>query len=131
MANWGTRDYDSRTAEQAEIDAKAANLRERLKRAGCVVAWAHNDLVQRGYNQSLVQVHCVRDASWQKVRLSMKGVTTSEKLAILHAYWDKWHGKMFTSAGTDICEVQVGNYLGALRRGGQLDDSNRLRKEHG
>jgi hypothetical protein len=25
-------------------------------------------------------------------------------------------------------EVQVGNYLGAIRRGGQLDDSNRIRK---
>lgn len=131
MANWGSRDYDNRTAEQQKIDNEAEALRERLKHAGKMVEWAHNDLVQRGYNQSLVQVHCVRDAAWQKCRLSMKGVTTSEKLAILHAWWDRHHGKAFTSAGTDICEIQVSNYLGALRRGGQLDDENRLRKEHG
>ncbi|MEB3025825.1 hypothetical protein VJI76_08320 [Parvimonas sp. M13] len=131
MANWGTFDYDKRSASQAKIDGEAGALRLHLSAQGKDTFWRHNDKVQRGYNQSLVQVHCVRNSAWQAVRLSMKGVTTSKKLEILHAYWDKHYNTMHTSAGTDICEIQIGNYLGALRRGGQLDDQNRLRKEHG
>lgn len=128
MANWGTYDYSQGSAEQLEIDAAAEGLRTQLRAAGKADAFLHNDKVARGYNQSLVQVHCVRNEEWQKVRLSMKGVDTSEKLAILHAWWEKHHNQAMTSMGQDICEIQVGNYLGALRRGGQLDDLNRVRR---
>lgn len=96
-----------------------------------IVEWPHNDKVQRGYSQTLVQPYCVQHKEWQKCRLSMKGLPTSQKLAVLLAWWDKHHGKNYAPDGTDICEIQVGNYLGALRRGGQLDDKNHIRKEYG
>lgn len=77
--------------------------------------------VQAGYAPSTVQLFCVQDKAWQKVRLSMKGMPTHEKLDTLAVWWD-------TMGGGFKVEVQVGNYLGALRRGGQLDAENRVRK---
>lgn len=125
MANWGVPDF----LPSESVDREAELMRTSLAKAGKVVAFQHNELVERGYSQPLVQIHCVRNSAWQDVRLSMKGKNTVEKLEIIHAYWDKWYGKLgITPSGYDICAIQIGNYLGALRRGGQLDDSNRLRK---
>ncbi|MEB3059416.1 hypothetical protein, partial [Parvimonas sp. D9] len=69
MANWGTFDYDNRSASQAKIDGEAGALRLHLSAQGKDTFWRHNDKVQRGSNQSLVQVHCVRNSAWQAVRL--------------------------------------------------------------
>lgn len=77
--------------------------------------------VKKGYPPHEVQVHCVQNKAWQAIRLSMKGMSTTEKLETLAAYYDKWRD--FYPA-----EVQVGNYLGALRRGGQLDAQNRVQR---
>lgn len=100
-----------------------------------IVQWPHNDKVQDGYPPYLVQDHCVRNEDWQRVRLSMKSRPTHEKLAILKRWWDgqyKVAGCLPTgierSALWTATIIQVGNYLGALRRGGQLDDQNRIRK---
>ncbi len=80
-----------------------------------------------GYNPQEVQLYCVQDAEWQKIRLSMKGIDTYAKLQVLEAWWDKKNE--FIAKGTHWpTEVQVGNYLGALRRGGQLNDDNEIRK---
>ena len=86
---------------------------------------------QRGWGQADVQEFCVRDAEWQKTRLSMKGKSTATKLAILlkwrdkHVVRERFDGfKLITFR----CEVQIDNYLGALRRGGQLDDNNMIKK---
>jgi hypothetical protein len=94
--------------------------------------------VQRGYPPSHVQAFCVQDAVWQATRMSMKGKPTHEKLAILEAWWDRHQPRYNHHAGPSevkaashiayVCEVQVGNYLGALRRGGQLDADNQIRK---
>jgi hypothetical protein len=92
--------------------------------------------VQPGYPPYLVQDFCVRDAGWQKFRLSLKGLPTHEKLARLIQWWDdkrnlaeKWQGKHIEKVAIITeTEVQVGNYLGALRRGGQLDANNRIKK---
>lgn len=85
--------------------------------------------VQRGYPPDSVQRHCVQNEEWQKLRLSLKGLITAEKLHRLEKYWDDW--KFITSSDPFMfskIEVQVGNYLGALRRGGQLDADNQIRK---
>lgn len=124
MANWGVNDFTETAAAQAE----AVELRRQLEAQGRRTQFMHNELVGRGYNQPLVQIWCVRHTMWQGVRLSMKGVNTVDKLDILHAYWDNHYGTLGTADGHDIVAIQVGNYLGALRRGGQLDDSNRIRK---
>lgn len=124
MANWGTKDYVETSADVA----RAEELRAQLHARGRVTQFMYNHLVERGYNQALVQIWCVRHAAWQQVRLSMKGINTVDKLDVLHAYWAKNYGKLGVVDGHDVCAIQVGNYLGALRRGGQLDDENRIRK---
>ena len=85
--------------------------------------WPKHRRVERGYPPADVQKHCVHNPKWQLVRLSMKGKPTAEKLDILSTWWETQLG--YAPYAT---EVQVGNYLGALRRGGQLDSENRVRK---
>lgn len=54
----------------------------------------------------------VRDEAWQKFRRSLKGLSTEEKLRKLRA-WKRAHpGRK--------AEVQVQNYINALKRGGQI-----------
>lgn len=132
----------------AESLASSKSLRAGLSVAGKVTAWDMDKRsVSLGYNPHDVQIHCVKHSAWQAVRLSMKGKDTTEKLSILEAWWDGQMNeatRIFGSASmttegvaTNMAranalkwatEVQVGNYLGALRRGGQLDNENRIRK---
>lgn len=81
--------------------------------------------VRGGYPPEDVQRYCVRHLEWQTIRLSMKGKDTCQKLQILEAWWDKHWGNTIHFYPI---ECQVGNYLGALRRGGQLNDDNQVRK---
>ena len=95
-----------------------------------------------GFDIPTVRRYCVDTshpevAEWQQVRLSMKGKSTHEKLAILKAWWDKHIITSEIPAGVVPIKrtpwgyavyVQVYNYLGALRRGGQLDEHNCIRK---
>ena len=124
MANWGEPQFTD-TVESRQV---AQTLRSQLAAQGRVVQFAHNGMVERGYSPDLVQHHCVRDSDWQAIRLSMKGINTVDKLEVLHAYWDRHHDTAVVGGGYNVVEIQVGNYLGALRRGGQLDDLNRIRK---
>lgn len=55
----------------------------------------------------------IKDARWQRVRLSMKGMSTEQKVACL-AQW------LIREGFTRQAEVQVENYANALRRGGLL-----------
>lgn len=69
-------------------------------------------------------------ADWQQFRVSLKGMTTAQKLYMLRVY----RGHMYNvKAGTIWCDrmrwtsvidCRVDNYIGALRRGGQLDENN-------
>lgn len=126
--------------QDIEIDDAAKRepsvwLRERLEALRRIYEWdMEKRPVQAGYNPSEVQLYCVRNAEWQEVRLSMKGKDTYEKLAICEAWWD---AKMDIASRMEFAdafklrkatEIQVGNYLGALRRGGQLNDDNQIRK---
>lgn len=129
--NWGKPDFDNRSEEQRLIDRDAPDLREKLKAEGKMYMWPHNELVSPGYDKDAVKRHCVDDPNWQAIRLSMKGIPTHEKLKILKDWWDQQREAARIENNHDLwwaTEVQVGNYLGALRRGGQLDYANRVRK---
>jgi hypothetical protein len=55
---------------------------------------------------------------WQLFRVSMKGRTTSEKLYMLHNYYAKHDA---ATVAREKCRID--NYIGALKRGGQLDST--------
>ena len=64
---------------------------------------------------------CVSDPIWQVFRVSMKGKSTTQKLVML----DSWCNSCIEIHGslTRKCDVQVGNYINALKRGGLLNDN--------
>jgi hypothetical protein len=69
---------------------------------------------------------------WQQFRVSLKGLTTREKIYALLWYWD---AHVAPGAGASISVeawsreiIRVNNYLGALKRGGQLDSALRVVK---
>ena len=93
--------------------------------------------VDNGISPDDAQTYCVNDANWQKVRLSMKGKPTHEKLIILHDWYENGLPSSVTRntklnpkgySCNAIVRLQITNYLGALRRGGQLDENNKIRK---
>lgn len=130
MANWGKPDFDTNEV----IDYDALHKRIKAEDSNAMIAWPIREYpVRPGYSRDLVQLYCVQHKRWQEVRLSMKGKATHEKLAILRNWWDsELKGVTFTVGVKHekqyAVEIQVGNYLGALRRGGQLDERNRVRR---
>ncbi len=62
----------------------------------------------------------VKDAEWQRVRLSLKGMTTERKLVTLDAW--RSHKLLDGHLLPRNREVQIDNYINALKRGGQLND---------
>lgn len=66
----------------------------------------------------------IRDAvhheEWQRVRLHMKGMPTTDKLDILVKYRNSKTCPSCNRIGR-ITEVQIDNYINALKRGGQLN----------
>lgn len=130
MANWDKPDFEA----DDEVDAGAVSLRAQLVAEGKMDRWPHKG--PAGFDKETVHRYCVDTshhevANWQRIRLSMKGKPTDEKLAILDAWWSR-HSSIKEEDGSLVVEravfVQVFNYLGALRRGGQLDAENRVRK---
>ena len=55
----------------------------------------------------------VKEPRWQKFRVSLKGKPTKTKIQQLKAY-------LTVRYGSKKAEVQVQNYINALKRGGQL-----------
>lgn len=66
---------------------------------------------------------------WQKFRVALKGLSTQEKLYCLAWYWyEHVEGSIDrTSERFHNARIRVWNYLGALKRGGQLDSQLRIR----
>lgn len=63
--------------------------------------------------------------NWQRFRVSLQGLSTSQKLYCLMAYWEVHVAKSLERMGahpdlTIVELVRINNYLGALKRGGQL-----------
>lgn len=123
----------------AESLNSSKSLRAGLRAAGKPDRWDMKKRpVSAGYSPHDVKIHCVQNLEWQKIRLSMKGIDTVDKLMILEAWWDKQHAAAEqlvrcgqVNRGRALAwttQVQVGNYLGALVRGGQLDNERRIRK---
>ena len=104
----------------------SAVIRADLRSKGLMDRWPEQLKIQAGYNPGDVQRYCVQDQEWQGVRLAMKQIPTHDKLRICHDYWKRKASP--TPSIMYIIECQVGNYLGALRRGGQLNDQNQVRK---
>lgn len=84
-----------------------------------------------GYNQpshsdvrfAVYKADDVRD--WQLMRVALKGLTTIEKLYLLgHYYNDRVMNsadQLFNFTQAHLAYIRVHNYLGALKRGGQLN----------
>lgn len=61
-------------------------------------------------------VYFAKDAfSWQRWRVRLKGLSTKEKLYCLAWY-------LVNENDSELANIRVSNYLGALKRGGQLND---------
>lgn len=122
MANWGVLDYDP----DEVIDYTALWNKIRIEDPNALLAWPYEG--PAGFDYGTVRRYCVDTAYaevkyWQRVRLSMKGKPTHVKLSILMDHWKaNWQTDLTAT------KVQVFNYLGALRRGGQLNDKNQIRK---
>lgn len=67
-----------------------------------------------------VQKH-VTDSEWQRIRVSMKGMSTSDKLTTLEEYWNTPR-MIIGHTEREARRVRVINYLTALKRGGQLSN---------
>ncbi|MGL5079030.1 MAG: hypothetical protein ACRDBG_24795 [Waterburya sp.] len=81
----------------------------------------------QSYSPKEVVEYCVNDAVWQTCRLSMKGVNTNEKLRILRGWRAK--NELANNGVVDRrCQVQIDNYINALKRGGQIDMQNKVAK---
>ena len=84
--------------------------------------WTH------GYNQPTFRdaQHAVYEADgheeWQCFRVSLKGLTTQEKIYMLHRRYNALvaHGERGVNVA-DLEDTRIHNYIGALRRGGQLN----------
>jgi hypothetical protein len=67
----------------------------------------------------------VNDEAWQEFRISLKGLSTRDKLAKLHTYFESVaHQEAMEphfppDDGCDVC-VRIDNYIKALCRAGQL-----------
>lgn len=69
-------------------------------------------------------VYMMEDSvNWQLFRVSLKGLTTQEKLYMLAQYYV--HHDAETTARE---KLRIDNYIGALRRGGQLGMYNEVLK---
>jgi hypothetical protein len=71
----------------------------------------------------------VDDEEWQKFRLSLKGISTRDKLNNLCEYWNQEAHNDKADPDTVDCDVciRVDNYIKALCRGGQLHPGESLR----
>jgi hypothetical protein len=132
----------------AESLPSSKSLRAGLAAAGKPTGWdMQKRPVKPGYPPGDVRMHCVENINWQVVRKSLKGKDTVDKILTLEKWWDfqvneaygiRMQTEQLPEKAADNVrrceallwanEVQVGNYLGALRRGGQLDNDNQIRK---
>lgn len=74
-----------------------------------------------------ILTYCVNDEQWQKFRLTLKGLTTEQKLDKLFLrYMDPMLRE--TRERSRRIDVQVWNYINALKRGGQLSSNLRVQR---
>lgn len=71
----------------------------------------------RSWSQPMIQ-HSVNDAAWQRFRISLKGLSTENKLDNLEGYCQRREKDGNRMSMEDQCRID--NYINALLRGGQL-----------
>lgn len=84
--------------------------------------WEHP--VEKTSTRDILE-HAVNNSTWQKYRLAMKGKPTEEKLRMLRQ-WRAAHmkdGKL-----PKATQVQIDNYINALKRGGQLTKEGHIQR---
>ena len=89
------------------------------------LGWIYDE--DHGISPEDAQEYCVNHAEWQEIRVSMKGKYTFEKLRILFN-WRETNALANDGVVPKTTQLQICNYLGALRRGGQLDMNNMIAK---
>ena len=65
-------------------------------------------------------MEAVKDDCWQEFRLSLKGLSTTEKLKRLEGYLLKVELASKDGNTPRVEQVRIDNYINALLRGGQL-----------
>jgi alkylated DNA repair dioxygenase AlkB len=115
------KDFDTKYPQNTFLEGE--DREALLEAAGAIKRWEH------GYFQPTQQrvVDAVYSAStaeeWQRFRVSMKGQPTSVKLVRLEARWayNTIHRHSEDEEFKLEC-IRIMNYIGALKRGGQLND---------
>lgn len=93
-----------------------------------IAGWPHMEKFTEDYSREQI-AYAVYDSleadHWQKFRVSLKGLSTKEKLYCLAYYWrTEVTDALKLSTEHEAVQrdiIRVNNYLGALKRGGQLD----------
>lgn len=98
--------------------------------------WPWMDSFDESYamgNIAYAAYHAPDAPEWQKFRVSLKGLSTNEKMYALLWYWDT-----YVEGANDVTMsqrqqrfhqiVRVNNYLGALKRSGHLNSELRVVK---
>jgi hypothetical protein len=78
-------------------------------------SWTHK---VETYTTEEVKEFCVNDSEWQRFRLSLKGISTQAKIRQLNI---RRESNLVDSKLSRRHQVQIDNYINALKRGGQLD----------
>lgn len=78
---------------------------------------------QPNHGEVRLAVYDADDArDWQLFRVSLKGLTTYEKIAMLTEYYHRHHLNCDCVNTRNMSKIRIHNYIGALKRGGQLND---------
>lgn len=72
--------------------------------------------------------YCVNDDLWQQYRLRMKGIVTEAKLDKLFLWREQGLLHAKSPEESRRYQVQIDNYINALKRGGLLDDNLRVQR---
>lgn len=116
--------YDKKYKELVRTDEfESKELQARAKR---IIGWQRAVLVWPQERVRFAVYEAPGFESWQRFRVSLKGQSTGMKLLRLMDYANRALHNL--QAQKDIERIRVDNYIGALRRGGQLDANYRIVK---
>ena len=117
---------------QACRDRYCYSLKTSPKMLDGILGW---EMKLNSWDQDFVQ-YCVYSANdhrdWQLFRVSMKGMSTREKLFMLYNYYTETEQVSIFGKITQIYNVRkcrIDNYIGALKRAGILDDGGNIIKD--
>jgi len=90
-----------------------------------ITKWIYADQIRTWSNEEIRHAVYFEDGAedWQLFRVSMKGLTTKEKLYMLGVRRDEYVNDETAGSLSFVLErCRIDNYIGALRRGGQLNE---------